>query len=55
MSVRGNPTETVSTETTYRTASYTPCEDCGEGAMVWNEKKGASECNCCGSVYTGRE
>lgn len=57
MSVRGNASETVPTETatTYRTASYMPCEECGEGAMVWNEEKGASECTCCGTLYTGRE
>ena len=55
MSVRGNGTETVSTATTYRTASYMPCEDCGEGAMVWNENKSASVCNCCDYVYRGRE
>jgi uncharacterized protein (DUF983 family) len=55
MSVRGNASETVSGPTTYRTASYTPCEECGEGALVWNEQKSASQCNCCGSLYTGRE
>jgi ribosomal protein S27E len=55
MSVRGNANETVSTTTTYRTASYMPCEDCGEGALVWDENARMSKCNCCGTLYSGRE
>jgi ribosomal protein S27E len=54
MSVREDASETVSTTTTYRTASYTPCEECGEGALVWDHDAGASKCNCCGNVYEGR-
>ncbi|MCX2818834.1 hypothetical protein EGH25_05665 [Haladaptatus sp. F3-133] len=53
MSVKRNASETVP-GSTYRTASYTPCENCGEGAMVWDEDAGASRCNCCGNVYEGR-
>jgi transcription initiation factor TFIIIB Brf1 subunit/transcription initiation factor TFIIB len=32
-------------------ASYMPCENCGEGAIVWNGEKGATECTSCGSLY----
>ncbi|MFB6172709.1 MAG: hypothetical protein ABEJ23_09265 [Haloarculaceae archaeon] len=32
---------------TYHSASYAPCFDCEEGALVWDEEAGASRCTAC--------
>jgi hypothetical protein len=52
MSVRSTSGSTSTRQTLYRTASYMPCDECWEGAMVWNDDRGTSECRWCGNVYT---
>lgn len=54
MSVRSTEGSASTLQTLYRTASYMPCDECGEGAMVWNEERGTSECGWCGKVYKRR-
>ena len=54
MSVKGNAFDKGGPSVVYRTASYMACEDCGEGAMVWDEKEEVTKCSCCGEVYEGR-
>ncbi len=31
-----------------------PCEECDEGAVVWDEKEMVSRCFRCGNVYEGQ-
>ncbi len=33
--------------------SYTPCHECGEGSLVYDEDRGASVCRVCGAVDDG--
>ena len=55
MSVQDNTVSVPVRAETYGTAAYMPCNDCGDGAVVWNEEKMVSECFRCGSVYEGME
>lgn len=52
MSVKGDATSSLGSSVVYRTASYTACGDCGEDAMVWDEKE--NKRSCCGNIYGGR-
>lgn len=54
MSVKESAFEKGGSSTVYSTASYMACEDCGEGAMVWDEKEKVTKCSRCGGVYEGR-
>jgi len=54
MSVRGNAFKKGSQSTVCRTATYMQCEDCGEGAMVWDKVEKVTKCSCCDTVYEGR-
>jgi len=53
MSVRQDITQ-GSSSVARATAGYMPCEECNEGAVVWDEKKLVSRCFSCGNVYEGR-
>lgn len=54
MSVKGKAFEKGGSASVYPTASYMECGDCGEGAMVWDEKEEVTKCSCCGEVYEGQ-
>ncbi len=54
MSVRGHTTDAKHGSPAFRSATYMACEECGEGAIVWDPELGASKCHSCGADYRGR-